>query len=90
MHLASAGTNPSHQRWFLPVSATRLRRWTYPACQRDCVATAARSGKLQGIPCAVSRDERHCAVLTRSANAAARLLLRSQAERKAATLRVRW
>ncbi len=43
-----AGTNPSHQRWFLPVSATRLRRYR----------------------CAVSRDERHCAVLTRSANAA--------------------
>jgi len=44
---------------------------------------------LRSYRCAVSRDERHCAVLTRSANAAARLLLRSQAERKAATLRVR-
>ena len=35
--------------------------------------------------CAVSRNEKHCAVLIRSANAAAQLVLRTQAERKAAT-----
>src|SRR5712692_6223654 len=27
----------------------------------DCAATAAQSGETQGIPCALSRDERHCA-----------------------------
>src|SRR6266851_3631952 len=71
---------PTGRCWHLSVSPG-----TYPSRQRGCAATAAQSGETQGIPCAVSRDERHCAVLTRSANAAARLLLRSQAERKAAS-----
>ncbi len=56
-----------------------------PSRQRDCVATAARSAETKGTALFLP-------VLPtplRSANAAARLLLRSQAERKAATLRVR-
>jgi len=36
-----AGTNPSHQRWFLPVSATRLRRYRCAVSrdERHCAAT---------------------------------------------------
>src|SRR6266852_7326658 len=38
-----AGTNPSHQRWFLPVSAG-----TYPSGQRCCAASASHSGRTKG------------------------------------------
>src|SRR6266851_2552220 len=49
-HRGDAGTNPSHQRWFLPVSATRLRRYRCAVSrdERHCAATASRSGETQG------------------------------------------
>jgi len=37
------GTNPSHQRRFLPVSAG-----TYPSGQRCCAASASHSGRTKG------------------------------------------
>src|SRR5258708_4008227 len=39
--LTPAGTNPSHQRWFLPVSATLLRsyRCAVSRDERHCAAT---------------------------------------------------
>src|SRR6266436_8332216 len=45
-----AGTNPSHQRWFLPVSATRLRRYSFAVSrdERHCAASASHSGETQG------------------------------------------
>src|SRR6266481_2767650 len=45
-----AGTNPSHQRWFLPVSATRLRRYRCAVSrdERHCAASASHSGETQG------------------------------------------
>src|SRR5260370_5775861 len=42
-----AGTNPSHQRWFLPVSATRLRRSPYPSRQPVSAPTAPPSAPTQ-------------------------------------------
>src|SRR5260221_8455720 len=45
-----AGTNPSHQRWFLPVSATRLRRYRCAVSrdERHCAASASHSGETKG------------------------------------------
>ena len=52
---------------------------TYPSCQRRFLSVPPTL--LRSYRCAVSRNERHYAVLTRSANAAAQLVLRTQAER---------
>ena len=40
-NLTPAGTYPSHQRWFLPVSATLLRSYRYAVSrdERHCAAT---------------------------------------------------
>src|SRR5260221_11529700 len=70
-HRATTGTYPSCQRWFLPVSAG-----TYPSGQRCCAASAAHSGRTKGGRDCVAEP-------IRLANAAAPLLLRSQARRKA-------
>src|SRR5216683_3318835 len=70
-HRGDAGTYPSHQRWFLPVSAG-----TYPSGQRCCAASASHSGRTKGGRDCVAEP-------IRLANAAAPLLLRSQARRKA-------
>src|SRR5258708_1983088 len=45
-----AGTYPSHQRWFLPVSATLLRSYRYAVSrdERHCAASASHSGETQG------------------------------------------
>jgi hypothetical protein len=45
-NLTPAGTYPSHQRWFLPVSAG-----TYPSGQRCCAASASHSGRTKGGRC---------------------------------------
>src|SRR5260221_4977542 len=70
-HRATTGTYPSCQRWFLPVSAG-----TYPSGQRCCAASASHSGRTKGGRDCVAEP-------IRLANAAAPLLLRSQARRKA-------
>ena len=71
--------------WFLPVPPTLL-------CWHVSVSPTVRSPyptgqvrRKESSRFAVSRNERHCAVLIRSANAAAQLVLRTQAERKAAS-----
>src|SRR5216683_548903 len=71
-HRGDAGTYPSHQRWFLPVSAG-----TYPSGQRCCAASASHSGRTKG-----GRDCVATAARSAETKGTAQLVLRTQVRRK--------